>query len=444
MKIIWGVVVVMGFALGGFSWIASDFSADYSHAEEVAEISSVVDTETIYSTMPFSQGVNQAMTALHEKYVEETRLETIGFSVDGTPIFALKIGQGQDRALILGGMHGRESMTTLLLLDQMEQLLLAYQSEDPFQYGGYQTQKVLDDVSLWFVPLLNPDGAEIAMYGGKTIQNQELLKSVTKGEKSLASWKSNLNGVDLNRNFTKHKVSVVDSPGAAFYPGKNPFSEPETRAIRDFTLREDIQGVLNVHAAGEIIYWDPPYDSIANYLSRITGYSLVEPKDNLRMSTYDTWYWQVTGGPVITLEIGKGSLIAPIPFSKYDEIWRQNWTTSLAFARQLQKAQPISLWVEGKPLSLESSPLREVSGQVLIPLREVGEALGAEILWNPKEKKASVHLGESSVYVSEKEELILRHGKSYVPLRQLAEALGYEVIWDNYTKTANLIHEEVE
>jgi N-acetylmuramoyl-L-alanine amidase len=100
--------------------------------------------------------------------------------------------------------------------------------------------------------------------------------------------------------------------------------------------------------------------------------------------------------------------------------------------------------VEGKPLSLESSPLREVSGQVLIPLREVGEALGAEILWNPKEKKASVHLGESSVYVSEKEELILRHGKSYVPLRQLAEALGYEAIWDNYTKTANLIHEEVE
>jgi g-D-glutamyl-meso-diaminopimelate peptidase len=438
----WVVVLVIALVAGIFLWMTDALSRDVCFAEETRDFSEMVDGRALYATTPFSQGIYSALTEIHEKYPNETELRTIGFSVDGTEILALRIGVGKDKALILGGMHGRETITTILLLDQIQQLLLAYCSSDPYQYGGYQTRKILDDVSLWFVPLLNPDGAEISMNAGKTLKNQELLERVTKGEKNLASWKANLNGVDLNRNFTKHRVSVVDSPGAAFYPGEYPFSQPETKAIRDFTLEQDIQGVLNVHAAGEIIYWDPPYENIARYLSGITGYSLVKPSENTRMSTYDTWYWQTTGRPVITLEIGKGSLTGPIPFAQYGDIWRANWTTSLAFARQIQKAQPIALLLEGEEFPLIHPPVREHSGQVLVPLREVGEGLGAQILWNQREKTASVQLEGSPLYVSEKEEMLLKQGKAYVSLRQLAQALGYQVEWDNYTKSANLVRRD--
>jgi hypothetical protein len=70
-------------------------------------------------------------------------------------------------------------------------------------------------------------------------------------------------GVDLNRNYG---VSW-DKPGgssqdhcAENYRGPFPFSEPETRAIRDFLIshRHSIKFVYNFHAYGNMYLW--PYN----------------------------------------------------------------------------------------------------------------------------------------------------------------------------------------
>ena len=65
-------------------------------------------------------------------------------------------------------------------------------------------------------------------------------------------------GVDLNRNYdfkwgnTESKSESNDECSGEIYPGKGPFSEPETQAIRDFvTLKKDeLRFVYNLHQAG--------------------------------------------------------------------------------------------------------------------------------------------------------------------------------------------------
>lgn len=77
------------------------------------------------------------------------------------------------------------------------------------------------------------------------------------GDKELA-------GVDLNRNYgvawDKPGGSSPD-PCAENYRGEEPFSEPETRAIRDFLIshKEEIKFVYNFHSYGNMYLW--PFNS---------------------------------------------------------------------------------------------------------------------------------------------------------------------------------------
>lgn len=395
----------------------------------------IVTPEKIYSSSPFYQSVNETMTQLSVRYGEVVELREIGKSVDGNSILALGIGEGQDNVLILGGMHGREAITSVLLLNQIEEILMAYVSNDNYVYGGYQTKKILDDVSLWFVPLMNPDGAEISLNKGITLHNQALLKSITKGEQDLGKWKANLNGVDLNRNFTRDEKGTVEDAGFAYYPGANPFSEPETQALVDFTIEKGFIGALNVHAAGEIIYWDRPYREIAQSLSKITGYSLVPPSRDYSMGSYDTWFLRKTGNPVLTIEIGEGFLLAPMDFEKYDSIWEKNWLTPIVFARELQKAQDVAIFFQGTELPLTIPPIQEPSGQVMAPLRETMEKIGAVVVWEKERKIVRVSIDGTEKEISQMPPAKLIEGSTYVPLRNIIENFGYTVDWDNYTKS---------
>ena len=404
----------------------------------------IVNPEKIYSSKPFYSGVNEAMEDLKIVHGDVVELEEIGKSVDGHPIIALHIGKGRENVLVLGGMHGREAITSVLILNQIEEILMAYISEDTYKYGGYQTKKILDDVSIWFVPLMNPDGAEISLNSGWGIDNKSLLKFAEYQKQSLGSWKANLNGVDLNRNFTSDKYGTVKNSGYAFYPGPAPFSEPETKAIVEFTREKKFVGALNIHAAGEIIYWDLPYQTIASRLSRTTGYSLVPPSNNYSMGSYDTWFLRETGNPVFTVEIGQGSLKAPMEFEKYNSLWKKNWLVPIVFARELQKSQRVAIFFEDNELQLIIPPIREASGQVFVPLREVMEKIGGQVQWNKESKTVSITIDDNIKEISQEGPAKLVRGTSYLPLRDLVETFGYCLEWDNYTKSARIYKTECE
>ena len=124
----------------------------------------------------------------------------IGYSFEGRPIPAMHVGSLFGRQYIaVYAIHGREWITARLALRHIKK---------PTQEGG------------WIIPLANPDGA---------IFSQTLLPM----------WKANARGVDLNVNFDADWGTGrlnTRTRGAENCTGDFPFSEPESKALADFTV----------------------------------------------------------------------------------------------------------------------------------------------------------------------------------------------------------------
>ncbi len=76
-----------------------------------------------------------------------------GYSVEGRPIRSVRIGSGKTKVLLWSQMHGDEATATMALLD----IFRFFQgSGDGFDQVR---TRLLEELSIVFVPLLNPDGA---------------------------------------------------------------------------------------------------------------------------------------------------------------------------------------------------------------------------------------------------------------------------------------------
>ena len=81
------------------------------------------------------------------------RTEVIGQSTLGTDLSAVTFGQGRTRVLLWSQMHGDESTATMSLADIFR--FLAESPSDPLR------ERLRQRLTLVFVPMLNPDGAEL-------------------------------------------------------------------------------------------------------------------------------------------------------------------------------------------------------------------------------------------------------------------------------------------
>ncbi len=78
----------------------------------------------------------------------------IGQSFEGRDIIQLKIGEGHTNVLLWSQMHGNEATATMALLDIFN---FFNAKEDGFEDLKKQ---ILSNCTLYFIPMLNPDGAE--------------------------------------------------------------------------------------------------------------------------------------------------------------------------------------------------------------------------------------------------------------------------------------------
>ncbi|MFL6238145.1 MAG: M14 family zinc carboxypeptidase [Actinomycetes bacterium] len=115
------------------------------------------------------------------------RRVVVGHSVNGRPLLAYEVGDADSarRILIVGCIHG----------DERAGIAIA---------DGLIASTPSQDLDLWVVPVLNPDGAA-------------------------AGTRVNGRGVDLNRNFP-YRWRRLGPLGTPHYSGPAPLSEPETRA----------------------------------------------------------------------------------------------------------------------------------------------------------------------------------------------------------------------
>lgn len=129
-----------------------------------------------------------------------------------------------------------------------------------------------------------------------------------------------IGGVDLNRNYGYQWNATCQSgspyPSAEDYRGPEPFSEPETQAIRDLALSHNFKYAVSFHSGGDIIlypwgYTDAPtpddslFREIAGNLSNLVGSPYAQSGPGLYTSSgsWDDWMYANRSTFALTCEI---------------------------------------------------------------------------------------------------------------------------------------------
>lgn len=169
------------------------------------------------------------------------RLQSIGETWEGRPIMLVTISQdvtyADDKPALLftGTIHAREWIGIELANKFVKYIIDNYKSNP-------KLLRALTRNTLYMVPCLNPDGFEYS-------------------RRHFSFWRKNRRdngdgtfGVDLNRNFSiRFKKGTETSSN--IYGGPEAFSEPETRAIKQFVDQHtNITIALDYHSQGNVFF----------------------------------------------------------------------------------------------------------------------------------------------------------------------------------------------
>ncbi|MBR5236657.1 MAG: M14 family metallocarboxypeptidase [Clostridia bacterium] len=262
---------------------------------------------------------------------------SLGRSVCGRSLWALRWGTGEKRIFLNGAHHGMEWITSMLLMRIMEEFCRQYR--DGTAIGNVQFQKLYESIHLVVCPMVNPDGVSLSVNGLASDLppiTKTRLKSYNGDSTDFSKWQANINGVDLNHNydadfekgvFHQHRLGIY-SPGPTRYSGTAPESEPESRAIADFTRQFKPHLAVAYHTQGEVIYYDfngmttARGKEMAEAMAQISGYELDQTEGMASFSGYKDWVIQKMQIPAFTIEAGLGE--NPLPISQFDKIFFDN------------------------------------------------------------------------------------------------------------------------
>lgn len=297
-----------------------------------------------YQTYTYEQMVKD-IKKLEKKYPDLIRSKVIGKSEYGRDIYAFSLGKGDATVFINGSHHAREWLTTNLVMYMAEQYAKAYKGKK--KIDSYNVQKILNSTTIWFVPMVNPDGVTLQQKGLKAFPKKDhaALIKMNLGSKNFKRWKANAKGVDLNRQYDAGWKTIKYSPSGPRYKnykGKAPHTAKETKAIVKFV--EDINPEISVayHSSGKIIYWNykqakKEYERDHQYakkLRNITGYALVYPGKNPSGGGLTDWFIYKKKRPGFTIEISRYVGETNPPISEFSTAWKENKVVGLYIAQE--------------------------------------------------------------------------------------------------------------
>jgi carboxypeptidase T len=233
-----------------------------------------------------------------------------GTSVQGRPIPRYEFGRADGPVVLLTGLvHAVELIGSVALLDFVRDAV-------------HSRAALLRDARLVVLPILNPDSLhanDARIAGGRR-----------------AFRRGNARGVDLNRNFPRIAPASSPSPRGAlslfsgsrfrlspYYGGAHPFSEPETRAVRD--VAREVKPVVSIgfHSFGNLLLYPWGFTSKPNPRARAyerigadfrraqprSRYAVMQARDLYATSgDMDDWLDAELGTLAFTLEVSRPSL----------------------------------------------------------------------------------------------------------------------------------------
>ncbi len=254
-------------------------------------------------------------------------LFSIGESVMENKIYCLKVGKGKRKIFINGAHHGLEHLTSAFIMRFLSDYAINLASGTDF--FGKNSVELYSTATLYAVPMVNPDGVDIAIHG-LDIENPYHRKLISMvGIHSFNKvWQANVNGVDINHNYDANWQVVEKHPAPSKYSGPYSESEPETKAIVEFVRKEKFDLLLAFHSQGGEIYYD--FDgkmsadslTLANRFSKVSGYTPSKTSGSASFGGCKDWFIKEFGKAGFTVEMGHGK--NPLPDEMLSEIYEEN------------------------------------------------------------------------------------------------------------------------
>lgn len=275
--------------------------------------------------------LKNAAMVLVGQYPDLLHLHILGMSHDGRDIFGLRLGSAGKCLICTAGIHGRESTNPVLLLKMAED----------YARSAAKGQALFDQYSIYFLPVMNPDGYEIARAGFYTIRNPILRHTLLMKDMPWEMWKYNARAVDVNRNF----------PCASFMPVKGmyvPASENETKILISLFKKEaDSVGYLDFHSRGRIIYYyrsampvsyNEKGKQMAEKLKSLASYDLGGQQDEMETKSDGgnsvQYYSEKCGKLAITIETVDDDASFPLDIRYQQEVYREISEIPSGFLRE--------------------------------------------------------------------------------------------------------------
>ena len=265
------------------------------------------------------------------------------FTHNGNPVYYLRISDNpnvdeeEPEVLYTALHHSREPNSLSQMIYYMWYILENYETDPEVQY-------LVDEVELYFVPCINPDGYQYNEFtnpdgGGLWRKNRRFNDDGSYG-------------VDLNRNYGFgwgfDDSGSSPNPQSNVYRGTEGFSEPETQAMRDLCNEHEFQVALNYHTYGNLLIYpwgyldtatvDAAYfNNIANAISRRNSFFIGTATETVGYTVNgvsDDWmYGEMDSKPAIfsmTPEVGPGSYGFWPPESEIETLCRSTLFQNLA------------------------------------------------------------------------------------------------------------------
>lgn len=322
--------------------VEADVDLDENLIEEQTEFA--IEEFAVYQDLEMYtyENLQADIDLLQKTYSDLLMVDSLGTTADGRELYHFVIGnpKAEKKLFFNANIHGREYMTGQLLMKQVVTYLQHVKMQDVYEGSAYTD--LWDSCAVHVVPMINPDGVTISQFGLDGLQSEVVRKHVESiairehGVEEFSyyrRWKSNANGVDLNRNFDALWETYDDGvglPSADFYKGTSIGCEVESAALIALTEKEMFDAAICYHTKGSVIYWyfgqeGQLYEEtkeLADLVSKTTGYPTYANYENLDPAGYKDWCIHKLDMPGLTVEIGRDD--SPVPPEQFDRVWEEN------------------------------------------------------------------------------------------------------------------------
>ncbi len=285
-------------------------------------------SSSMMSSEPYQYHTYQELTdelhSLQENYSSLMTLTSIGKTYEGRDLWMVKLSDDVEQAedepgvLFMAAHHGNERPGVEICL-----FFIRYMLENYLNNSLPEVQNAMNTTQIYLIPMVNPDGVMADSRKNCAPNHGPFGKSPT-----VTSY-----GVNLNRNYDdpwflaylfpmRYYLPIILPDSSFNYRGPYPFSENETKAVKDFAETHDFSISLSYHSYGEFIIYpwmhttkqtpdESLFRSVGENISSINNYYLFIKNDRIiplyggTLGSSENWLYREKGTLAYTVEVGE-------------------------------------------------------------------------------------------------------------------------------------------